>query len=419
MKWFAALMWLVPAVAHAQVSGELSAGAGKDSSAGGYATVSARIEGASLHPLPRLMPGAPGVLTFYFSRDPDDQNGVSAEADAIAHETADQRGSTLITSAKVAARGYGWQLSGAVAYQPIGDLRQTFWRSGRDVLASTIGVEVPGSFGWADPQRRLWFGQVGVDYTWRTDYAGLAEHDGGYSLALDARFFTYQNAVWQLLVANVHADGFGIFTAGDAATTSGMSASYLALDIAKLAVHVGRYQLAFLGGTDTLTPISAFTAMVSDTYSDMPSTQPERVTPRYWAELAERDGFRAWHVGAGSWARLDPSGYAADAGQLVEAGVEGAVGKVQLDALAQAGRLRRLLVTNGAPVALARPGTSMYMGRIEASARASLAAGFALAGSAWAERSDRDDPRWVGPADGSLATHAGVDISARISFRAL
>jgi hypothetical protein len=101
----------------------------------------------------------------------------------------------------------------------------------------------------------------------------------------------------------------------------------------------------------------------------------------------------------------------------VEASYRNRLGKLEMRAAAQAGRLRRLFVSQFAPPGLRPVGTSMWMGRGELAASVRLVRDVDVTATAWLERSDRDDPRWLVPADGTLDTHAGGEVNARWRFQ--
>ncbi|HUJ57119.1 MAG TPA: hypothetical protein VLX92_01440 [Kofleriaceae bacterium] len=414
----------VSAPAFADVAGELSAGAGKDSSSDGYASAQAdltlALERAPIPPERRglVLPcGCDGLghAWVFTDADPDDRNGVRAQLDGLVH--ASEGATTLIGSARLAARGYGWELELGTAFQPTGDLRAVFWRSGRDVLATRFGFAMPPMVSYQTRDGRVEIAGMRFDYTGRTLHEDGRSYDGGDDFAIAFELAKWRARSHTLDILDVHVTGFGIADSYDETTqtSTGTSASDAAFDVVGYHWHVTpTIETSARFGFDQLAPTAPYVEV-----DNMPTAQPPMVmAARYWLELAQHDGDRTLHLGAGSWGRLDPSGYAADVGTLATAGFDWQSAKhaLRLASELEVGRLRRALITPGAPSDLAPVGTRMWMGRGTLEADVRVTGGLAVASSAWLERSDRDDPRWAVPASGALATHAGADVSARWRF---
>src|SRR5688572_12172274 len=179
--------------AEADVTLDLSAGAGADRSTTAAATTSSSfgaLRAAATLELWRTSPPAPvrglviidrrqlarnGVPVFadrawlFTGLDPDDRDtiGVTGEATAMldADDTTDD---TFLVSSRAWARGNGWQVEGSASYQPIGDLRDAIWRSGRGVTATSLAVDVPGMWGMGGGNTRVEFARFRVSGGVRT-----------------------------------------------------------------------------------------------------------------------------------------------------------------------------------------------------------------------------------------------------------
>lgn len=398
--------------ARADVSGELGAGAGTQSTDSGYATANASLAIDLTRPAAPLahrgLGGADetGGLWLWTGADPDDRDGLHADGSVLA------LGKRVIANGRVGARVWGWQLDGAVAYQPVGDLRQRFWLSGRDATANNIHLQVPAVFTGASGGDSLAMGDLDLGVTWRS-----ARVDPGTDFELTLHFLRWRDPTHQFELLQMHVTGYDLVESYTPTTTMGVTAQDMGVDFAALTWKLDDHlQLSASGGLDALQPLGQYVTTTATTGSSGP---PSAVSPRYWFELSERADDRTWSIGGGSWARLDPTGNAADAGQLVSASLDQSLGRIHLNGALQVGHLRRLLVGAMASSDLAPAGTAMWMGRGEAGASLRLGHDLDVTGTAWLERSDRDDPRWLVPSDGRIATRAGGDLTARWRFRTL
>jgi hypothetical protein len=394
------------ATARADVAFDLSAGAGTETGTDAYATANGTLAAEWSHPappiadrLPLYFDGGFGFWTFV-GTEPDDWNGARAEVSATA--LAD----TLIGSARGAARGYGWELDLGVDDQPVGGLRDAFWRSGRHVIAGSIGVAIPMLYTIGTEKTRTSLGGIELQFTGRAREAGAPFVDGGLDAEIAWHSVRVQGRRWTLDLLDVHASNHEVAQS----EVTVLDATEVALDVVAASCKLApTLEVSAHAGLNQGEPIAQFSTM-ADAQGAVP---PHVETPRYWLELAEHAGARKVSVGAGSWARLDPTGGAADAGQLVDASYRDRIGSVDVRASIQAGQLRRMMVTSYAPPGVPPVGTKMRMGRGELAASMHVMHDLDVVATAWVERSDRDDPRWLVPADGTLETHAGGDITAR------
>ena len=412
---------LASPLARAGVTGELDAGTGAESRSPGYVTANAALSAALDGPPhgPDLSVLGPVQIFLLYGADPADRNGLRADASVLAYGTSQDRTASVIGTASASARGWGWQLDAAVTLQPVGDLRDRFWRSGRDVVASTFGFEMPAAITVAvGPDRVAW---APARFTFadrsRLD-GGAAPEAGGTDISGEVTGMRWNGMHHELDIFDVHITAYDKLLAysesATETTSSGISAEDVGLDIASLDWQVSdALELRGYAGVDDLEPMQHYTETMRN---DMVSDQTLAFlveTPRYGLEVTHRAGDRTITASAGSWARLDPTGNAADAGQLATASYADRFGRLRISASVEAGRLRRRLIGPLATTPLAPAGTRMWMGRGELSASLRLAPDLDVAATAWLERSDRDDPRWLEPATGALATHAGADVSAR------
>ena len=410
---------------HVEVTADLAAGTGAetapDTAATGITTASAAL-GAGLVrdrvPLAerglRFVPpdGSSGVWLFT-GVDSDDRDAIRADVSALSLASAS--GDPLVLGAGASARGAGWQLDAHVAYQPVGGLRDVFWRSGRGVTATTVGFEEPPAFAFGDAADGiLSFGSVRFAYTARSRGGASA----GADVDAHVRFLRWQGQAGSVDVFDLVDTEFDgpTHTTGDTRTNA--QATDLGVDVAAVTWRPQpSLELSARGGFEDVRPMGTYTQVADGTMITGTFTGPKTTQPRYWVEAAEHLAAYTLGAGAGSWTRLDPTGQAADAGQLATATVGWTHARVALHGDVQVGRLRRVRLGAFAPATTAPVGTRMAMGRGTLEADVKIMRRLFVASSAWLERSDRDDPRWAVPATGALATHAGADVSAQWRFR--
>jgi hypothetical protein len=412
-----AIVLCVSSGARAEVDGPLGAGAGAESGGATFATASGSIAGEWSHPsapidqrgLGELRPDGHGIW-WWTGTDEDDRSGVRGEVSAVAVA------SRVIGRARASARGNGWELELGVEYQPVGDLRDPFWRSGRDVVASELAVTMPAMITWGTRTARAAVGAMGFGFVDRTRRAGALPIDGGFDGVIDFTCLNVQWPGWELGLFDLHVAGHEIIESATATTTTGLSATAAGMDVLSARDRISpTLELRARVGFDHTMPMTEFmTSTHQETYSD--PAAPSVMSPRYKLELAERQSDRTASVGIASWARLDPTGTAADVGHMIAGSLGDRVGPIGVQASAQVGRLRREMVSIYAPTEIAPVGTVMWMGRGELAANFRFAAGLDLVGKAYVERSDRDDPRWSVRSDGTIELHGGVDVSAQWQF---
>jgi hypothetical protein len=162
------------------------------------------------------------------------------------------------------------------------------------------------------------------------------------------------------------------------------------------------------GGIAAHLPVAPFVRQGGSEVSAGPST----LVPSFWLEAQRSAGASTFALGGGTWTRLDPSGHAVDNGGLAIASASWRGEKLRLRGDAELGHLRRILVGLRAPAEIARVGTRAWMGRASLEASVMLRRSLGLGATAWLERSDRDDPRWISPSTGLVETRAGAHVAA-------
>jgi hypothetical protein len=414
MRPFAAAVLLVSSAAHADVTAEVTAGAGAQADSTAYATASALLAAEYSHPsAPLYRRGLAAVdddggVWIWTGAGDGERDGIRADVSATA------LGSTELGAAHAAARGIGWELDLGVAYQPVGDLREQFWRSGRGMIASSFGFQIPAMVTFGNALTRFSMGDMTVAFTSHTLRSGGESTDGGLDADVAVHFIRWHERRYALDLLDIHVGSYEKIASASLDSTTGVSSTDFGIDGVRLDFQLApALTLTASAGADNLAPMAAFSD-TTDTDGTMTATPvPSVWSPRYWLELDEHTDASKVSAGAGSWARLDPTGNAADAGQLASASYDRDFGRLHVHASAEAGRLVRRMIGALAPQGLAPVGTRMWMGRGELAGSLRVARGFELTGTAWLERSDRDDPRWLVPATGAIATHAGADLSAR------
>nr|HEX4316273.1 hypothetical protein [Kofleriaceae bacterium] len=422
MKLVALAMIAVARVAAADVTADLAAGAGDDTAArDGYATatasVGARLDRAEAPLAARAIDArdpdtgsAECCVWLLTGLDPDERLGAGAQASGEVRTS--PAGTTAVATGDAWLRAYGWGVTVGGDAQPVGGLRDRFWRSGRDVVDwhTTFDVAPMWALGTDTTQVMVIPASITVGHR-AAELAG-AWQDAGWDRAVDTTLVRVQRRRSTLDLGAFHYAEWGVASAHAGAVEYGTSATTFdvdafdgtwKLDGARVTLHA-RFGLA------SRLPVGAYV----ETGSSEATSGPEADAADYWVELARRgdDGATQVSVGAGSWARLDPTGLAADTGQLATASLARRVGGVELTGQLATGRLRRGAVSAYAPASVAPVGTTMWLGRAEVAARWHAARRLELDGTAYVERSDRDDPRWLTAADGRVDMHAGLDVAA-------
>ena len=424
--------------AHLEVTGDVAAGAGTDTTSRSVATALAALGVAYARapvPLERrglvLGDDSSGTsrLWLFTNTDADDRDAIRADVSALAlrttrEDTQVQHGDGLpgagsgagwrrgTFDAGLSARGAGWSLGGRIAYQPVGSLRDPYWRSGRDVTTSTVAFSWPAAFTFGTADSRTAFGGLDVSFVSRA----RLDVDLGMDVDVALRFMRYQSAQTTVDLFRFHDIEFDGPGHGATLAASNTEANDIAVDFAAVDYHLfDHLVLSTHAGIEVMHPLATFTHDGSSGTGTLDGGQ--LTTARYGLALTEHRAHATFGAGAGSWARLDPTGGGADIGQLVTASADWTHRRIELRGDLQLGRLRRGLLGPLAPANLAPVGTSLDIGRGSIEADVHLVRKLVVASTAWVERSDRDDPRWSVPANGELATHAGADVSARWSFR--
>ena len=417
-----ALVLAAARLATADVTADLAAGAGDETAArDGYATASAtvdahfdRAEGSlrsrALATTDPQTGSAACCMWVFTGLDPDERMGVGAQASGEVRASGSD--ATAVASGVTWMRAYGWGVAASADVQPIGDLRDRFWRPGRDIVDwhTTFDVAPMWAIGDATTQVMVIPTSITVGHR-AADVAGQWQ-DAGWDRAVDGTFVRVQRPRSTVDAIAFHYAEWGIATATDGMAEYGTSATTFDVDAFDGAWKLGgdRFTLHARFGVAMRMPVSAY-MLKNDAEA---SSGPLANTADYWVELARRgdDGAPQLSLGAGSWARLDPTGLAADAGQLATASFARRVAGIDVTAQLATGRLRRLAVSDYAPPGLAPVGTAMWLGRAELDARWRTTHRLELDGVAYVERSDRDDPRWLTAADGRIDMHAGIDLAA-------
>ncbi len=416
--------------AHLELTGDVAASAGTDTTSTTVATAHAALGIAYARtPVPLVRRGlvlgddstGSARLWLFTNTDADDRDAIRADVSALALRTTRENTQARdgdagwrrgAIDAGLSARGAGWSLGGRIAYQPVGSLRDSYWRSGRDVTASTVAFSWPAAFAFGTTDSRTAFGALDVSFVSRA----RPDVDLGMDVDVALRFLRYQSARTTVDIFRFHEIEFDGPGHGATLATSSTEASDLAVDVASVDYHLlDHLVLATHGGLEVVHPLATFT------HDSSPGTGTldggHLTTARYWLELTEHRAHATFGVGAGSWARLDPTGGGADIGELVTASADWTHHRVELRGDLQFGQLRRGLLGPLASASLAPVGTHLDIGRGTVEADVHLVRQLVVASTAWVERSDRDDPRWSVPASGELATHAGAEVSARWSYR--
>ena len=410
-----------------QLSGAAAAGGGFDRTLGdssGFAAGRAWLIARLTRPAPapierglRFITDNGFVMWAFTGIDHGDHDGLYASADATTHVV---RGTELADAVWLTARAYarlaGWQLEGRSVFQPIGSLQDKFWRSGRGVFQNNVAVDIAPMWSIGSATRQLIVGAMRVDLGHRFEPGTNPHFDRDFSL----RFLRYQQPAVSFDFCDVRFIEFGVAERTVDGTTFGTSVVSVDVDLGKLAWRVrDDLEVGARGGFALRSPLAPY----EQTGSSSTSKGPLTAAGTYWGAVrygTALDDAATGHVvsfGAGRWLRIDPSGHAVDEGHLATVALDWRPTERHHAKLAvELGRLDRFSVGDMAPPEVAPEGTAMWMGRTSGEVGYLLTRSIGVTAGAWLERSDRDDPRWIDPATGAVATHAGAEVTAEVRF---
>lgn len=428
------------------VLAEVAAGVGGDSTGTGYAVVRADFSataGRPSRPLDRrglvmCSLDEAGCLWVFTGLDADAPEGVGVAAHAEllypqaltssalpADASTDPRTTdtrTLVSSTFFGGEAWasvaGWRAAAQANIQPVGTLRDRFWRSGRGILEGRTILDVPGMWSIGTKQTQAEFMPWHVELGSRVSYDGSTTKHAGFDRDISVVGARVYSSRLRFDFLSMSLAMYGVDrrrVPGETSTiTYGNSADILTVDIGDLVLRLAHGITArAYGGLMMLVPISPFKRQGNSEHSYGPSAN----TPHYWGELAHTTPTSQLTLGGGSWSRLDPTGHAVDRGQLGTASWSKLGKRVSLKTELSIGKLRRVLIGLQAPDDIAPVGTRAWMGRASIAASILLRRNLALEATAWAERSDRDDPRWRTRATTDVAMRAGADVSASWRFQ--
>lgn len=403
------------------IATEVSLGGGGDTTAGSYSVARLQLttglarpappaEEAGFHMCPVEEPG--GCIWFFTAPDPGGLEGVGARGEAeLLMPT-----SRATANGSVWARwgGFGIEATGSV--QPVPGLRAPMWRSGRGVFEGRTTLDIPFfALGTKETQVvampwRLALGR-------RVAFDGESAINGGFDRDIRVSFIRVLHKWMALDVFHIGLQDFGRETvtrtnAMGTTVTFGYSASILDIEVANLKLTLPHgLRVQGQAGLRMLMPIGSFTR----TGTHEQSSGPAAATPMFWGEVGHEDDLGSIVVGGGNWSRLDPTAQAGDAGRLVQANVTRYLGRISVRSELALGRLERVVVGDRAPENFTL-GTRYWMGRALLAVSVALRKDLAIEATTWAERSDRDDPRWGTPATGEVVPRFGADVSAAWRF---
>jgi hypothetical protein len=420
---------LAAGTANADVAGQLQAGVGTDSTASdGFATgrgelsvdlttsevpIAERGLGDAQCTPDTLCPGGrPLYLWVLTGVDPEERAGFGAHGTGELHVAGDRV--IGVATGRASVHGYGWGLEAGVAVQPVGELRDRFWRPGRDIVQDDAVLTIPAMFTIGTVRSQVLLLPWQIELGHRTEVGGGGWRSAGWDRAVSTVVARVQRPTVEVDAISFQYAELGVASVETATTSYGTSATMIDLDAASVKLHLSdSLDASGYFGIAMRMPIAAY--MIVDGAET--ATGPIANVPHYWAELRHHDETWTTSLGLGSWERIDPTGHAADAGQMFSLQAGRTTRRFQLAGRIEGGQLRRVVVGAFAPPELAPAGTRFRMGRAELAATMRLARDVDLTGTTWLEHSDRDDPRWTVPADGAVTTHAGGDVTARWRFR--
>lgn len=404
--------------AHAEMEAEVSAGGGAETGAVGYAVVRAGLTAENTREAPpvieRLFAHCPtdenGCMWVFSGLERDQIDGVGASVEASMRASLDgDLAEGLALGGEAWATGAGWRIGVRADVQPEGRLRDRFWRSGRGIVQRNIRLDVPLLWAIGDARTQIVVMPGHVDLGARTAYDGAELHKAGFDRDFTLLGFGIRTQRVRVDVLEFRYLEYGVETEQYQGTTYGTSAEVIEVDVARASVQVTpSFAVSARGGIAAHLPVAPF---VREGGSET-SRGPSSFVPTFWLEARRAAGASTFALGGGSWTRLDPSGHAVDNGGLGTASASWIGAKLRLRGEAQLGHLRRILVGSQAPAEIARVGTRAWMGRASLEASVALRPSLGLGATAWLERSDRDDPRWISPSTGLVANRAGAHVEA-------
>ena len=338
--------------------------------------------------------------------------------------TTEQRSLDFVFGQQAHVRWGGWRARQWMSYQPANPFNAAFWRPATGHLELGLGVEVPPVWGmaWA-PASLLWVGAMNITYATVAQRSrgrfGDVQHDLGFELEggglrhgrFDARIFT------------IRFHELAVPTASMGSTTTGLSVTALDAQLLELSWST-RHNLSVRahGGLSLRSPLAPFEVTTSPNGASSRSFVDPVAYPDVWLQMesGQRDRNGDWTgdgaaLGVGTVSRIAPLGTAVDTGMRVNVSAAYQVSRhVQTLFDVDATVMTRAKVSMETPGGLS-PGTRLRMGRATGSMKYALGERWHVLSRVWAERSDRDDPRWLRSSVGGVESRFGLDVSVSSS----
>ncbi|MCX5744607.1 MAG: hypothetical protein NT062_19120 [Proteobacteria bacterium] len=411
MLRFSVVLLLSSSIATAEVEHEISVGGGQ-STLGAQVLAHTKIGARLIHapevehralacepdPVGWLDKQCAWVFTGSDPHDPDDL-GAEGQGDVwLAGERVDG-----VATARAWAHGAGWHVEEKLALQPIGDLHDRIWVSGRGVIEARTKFATAPMFALGNRDYQL--SVLSVDGEWSQRWRD-ARRDPGFDHAGGVHFLRvlaphvaigfFDAKFWEQRIDQHNEGGY----------TYGVSAYGLDLRVLSVDITAGDVKITSHVGLTDQTPVY---------HSVSPATTTSKPVPwatatDYAVEATWRHGDFEAGLGIASWLRLGMDAEALDYGHLATATIGAPFETVNWKLRAEGGYLDRV---GGSPFAPPPPRTREWMGRLASEIAWPVADHVDMVLRAWSERSDRDDPRW-NAAPMSVVTHVGGDVTVRL-----
>jgi hypothetical protein len=301
-------------------------------------------------------------------------------------------------------------------WQPQAGINDPFWRSGRGLLSRHIKLEFAPM--WTLGNARWQFSAAGAIVEVGKWYAprGGSWNQVAWDRRVGLRGARYTTGSWttSLIEGTLFSAGVASSISGD--TQRGRSTDVFTLDMVSITHNVGRHLIKANGGFELLEPISDYVRVGNTEHSSNPATITPRARLAYQLGDFSDAGRTAFHIDAGTWSRVSPSGVAVDTGYSGNAGTQWSVADVQVHFEAVVGKAKRKELAMVAPEEIMQStslgiGQRFWFARGEASLAKPVGHGLTASLQLWVERSDRDNPQNSQTGDGNFRVASGAQAS--------
>lgn len=339
-------------------------------------------------------------FTMFRGVDPNDVDGfeVTLSSELARFESAAGGDTEVFLAQSAAASAYGWRLEQRLEYQEPTSFADPFWRSSRNLASIGGAISIPPMWSVGTSKFRLWTGALHFDYAELIERQANSLATAEFDLDLAFRGVGMQFKYTEIGIFHFRLREFGVPLSQNGNVTKGQSVSAADFEISNVSINVRDvFALSAAAGIGFRSAVSPFTTVTTDGGVSTRSEGEPMTHPVLWLSMAlpaTESRPLGIAVGGGAFARVSPDSFGMDRGVRGEATASTTVGdNIDLTFSADIASVKRAAVSELAPDDIAPAGTRFLLARGTAGVSVPIGERLALTANAYAERSDRDDPR--------------------------